>query len=124
MYAAIRSEETRMTALHVRMNIQWLVPVGKTRSMTEALHLLMSSTRAEPGCLACSVAADVADKGVIRYSEEWASEEALQRQFTTDRFKSLIALVENATETPIVEFLLPTGTRGLEYVEEVCGRQV
>ncbi len=113
-----------MTALHVRMNIQWLVPVGKTRSMIEALHVLMSSTRAEPGCVACSVAADVAEKGVIRYSEEWTTEDALQRQFTTDRFKSLITLIEEATEPPLVEFLLPSGTRGLEYVEEVCGRQV
>ena len=113
-----------MTAFHVRMSIQWLVPVGKTRSMTQALHLLMASTRGEPGCVACSVAADVAEKGVIRYSEEWDSEESLQRQFTTDRFKSLIALIDDATEAPFVEFLLPSGSRGLEYVEEVCGRQV
>ena len=91
--------------------------------MTEALHTLMASTRAEPGCVACSVSADLADKGVIRYSEEWQSEDALQRQFTTDRFKSLVALVEDATEAPVVEFNLPGGTRGLEYVEEVCGRQ-
>jgi len=105
------------------MTIQWLVPVGKTRSMTEALHLLMASTRAEPGCLGCSVSADLSVKGVIRYSEEWESEDALQQQFVTDRFKSLIALVEDATETPIVEFILPKGNRGLEYVEEVCGRQ-
>ena len=112
-----------MTALHARMTIQWLVPVGKARSMTEALHTLMASTRAEPGCVACSVSADLADKGVIRYSEEWQSEDALQRQFTTDRFKSLVALVEDATEAPVVEFNLPGGTRGLEYVEEVCGRQ-
>ena len=84
----------------------------------------MASTRAEPGCLTCSVSADVADKGVIRYSEEWESEEALQRQFETDRFKSLVALMEDATEAPIVEFTLPGGNRGLEYVEEVCGRQI
>ncbi len=105
------------------MTISWLVPVGKTRSMTEALHALIKLTRAEPGCLGCSVAADVGDKGVIRYSEDWESEDALQQQFTTDRFKSLVSLVEDATESPVVEFNLPGGTRGLEYVEEVCGRQ-
>jgi quinol monooxygenase YgiN len=104
------------------MTIQWLVPVGKARSMTEALHLLMASTRGEPGCIGCSVSADVGEKGKIRYSEEWQSEDALQRQFETDRFKSLVALVENATEPPVVEFLLPSGSRGLEYVEDVCSR--
>ena len=111
-----------MTALHASMTIQWLVPVGKARSMTEALHLLIASTRGEPGCIGCSVSADVGEKGKIRYSEEWQSEDALQRQFETDRFKSLVALVENATEPPVVEFLLPSGSRGLEYVEDVCSR--
>jgi quinol monooxygenase YgiN len=112
-----------MTALHVRMTIQWLVPVGKTRSMIEALHQLIATTRAEPGCVACSVSADVASKGLVGYSEEWESEEALQRQFQTDRFKSLIALMEDVSEAPLVEFVLPGGNRGLEYVEDVCGRQ-
>ena len=56
-----------MTASHACMTIQWLVPVGQARSMTEALHLLMASTRGEPGCVACSVSADVAAKGTGRY---------------------------------------------------------
>ena len=91
--------------------------------MTEALHLLVASTRTEPGCIGCSVAADIGEKGRIRYSEEWSTEDALQRQFQTDRFRRLIALVENATEAPIVEFLLPGGSRGLEYVQDVVGRR-
>jgi quinol monooxygenase YgiN len=111
-----------MTALNVRMTIQWLVPVGKARSMTEALHRLLASTRAEPKCVTCSVSADLASKGIIRYSEEWESEEALQRQFHTDRFRGLIALMEDTSEAPVVEFTLPGGNRGFEYVEEVCGR--
>ena len=105
------------------MTIQWLVPVGKARSMTEALHLLVASTRNEAGCVGCSVSADLAQKGKIRYSEEWLSEEALQQQFQTDRFKSLVALVEDATEPPVIEFVLPGGSRGLEYVEDVCSRR-
>ena len=112
-----------MPALHAYMTIEWLVPVGKARSMTEALHLLVASTRTEPGFVGCSVAADLGEKGRIRYSEEWLTEDALQRQFQTDRFRRLIALVENATEAPIVEFLLPGGSRGLEYVQDVVGRR-
>jgi quinol monooxygenase YgiN len=105
------------------MTIEWIVPVGKARSMTEALHVLMATTRTEPGCVGCSVSADLADKGKIRYSEEWQTEDALRRQFNTDRFRRVIALVENATETPIVEFLLPGGSRGLEYIQGVVGRR-
>ncbi len=112
-----------MAALHACMTIEWIVPVGRARSMTEALHVLMGSTRSEAGCVACSVSADLGDKGRIRYSEEWLTEDALQRQFQTDRFRRVIALVENSTEPPIVEFLLPGGSRGLEYIQDVCGRR-
>jgi quinol monooxygenase YgiN len=105
------------------MTIQWLVPVGKTRSMTQALHVLAGSTRAEPGCVSCSVSADIGTKGVIRYSEEWESEEALRSQFGTDRFKNIIALIDDSTEAPVVEFQLPGGNRGLEYVEEAYGSE-
>jgi quinol monooxygenase YgiN len=108
-----------MSALHVRMTIQWLVPVGKTRSMIQALHMLAAATRAEPGCVACSVSADLAAKGVVRYSEEWESEDALRSQFGTDRFKDIVALIDDSSETPVVEFELPGGNRGLEYVDEV-----
>jgi quinol monooxygenase YgiN len=105
------------------MVVQWLVPVGQARSMTEALYALMAPTRAEPECVGCTLSADLGERGTIRYSEEWRTEQALQRQFHTERFKSLIALVEHATEPPLVEFELPNGSRGLEYVEEVCRAQ-
>src|SRR5260221_7944250 len=76
----------RMTAPHVCMTIQWLVPVGKTRSMTEALHSLMASTRSEAGCIACSVSADVGRKGKIRPTQKRLSQDPLQQQFQTQPF--------------------------------------
>ncbi len=108
-----------MTAPHVGMTIRWFVPVERTRSTAGALQMLMSSTRTEPGFVACSVSIDVANTGVIQYGEEWQSEEALQAQFDTDRFRSLLSLVDDATEAPVVEFALADGKRGLEYVQEV-----
>jgi quinol monooxygenase YgiN len=105
------------------MTIQWLVPLGKTRSLTEALHSLMVTTRAQPGCLGCSVSTNVGDKGTVRYTEEWGSESALRDQFDSDRFHSLVSLVESASEPPLVEFELPHGSRGLEYIREVGERR-
>src|SRR5436190_24040304 len=100
-----------MTALPVRMTIHWQVPMGRARSMTDAIHLLMPSTRTQPGCVGCSVSTDMGESSVIRYSEEWRSEDALQRQFQTERFRSLIALVEDALEPPFVEFVLRSEER-------------
>ena len=55
------------------MTIQWLEPLGKTRSLTEALHSVMVTARAHPGCLGCSVSTNVGERGTVRYSEEWGS---------------------------------------------------
>jgi quinol monooxygenase YgiN len=118
----LRKNWFEMTAVPVRMTIQWLVPLGKTRSLTEALHSLMVTARAQPGCLGCSVSTNVGERGTVRYSEDWGSESALREQFDTDRFRHLVALVESATEAPLVEFELPSGSRGLEYMREAAGR--
>ncbi len=112
-----------MHPVRVRMVIEWFVPVAKTRFITDALHRLMVAARAEPGCVGCSVTTDVGDRGTIRYVEDWQSEADIQRQFRTERFTNLVALVEDGEEAPFVEFELPTGIRGLDYVEEVCRHQ-
>ena len=44
---------------------------------------------------------------------------SLRRELRSDRFATLAALMESATEPPVVEIALPGGTRGLDYVEEV-----
>ncbi len=112
-----------MRAAPVRMTIEMFVPVAKIRSILEALNGLMVAGRAEPGCIGCSVTTDIGERGVIQYVEEWQTEADLQRQFQSDRFSSLVALVEGGEEAPFVEFDLPRGTRGLDYVEETCGKQ-
>jgi quinol monooxygenase YgiN len=101
-----------------RMTIQWLVPVGRTRSMSETLHALMAVARGEPGCVRCSLSADLAERGTLRYTEDWDSEDELRQQFQTSRFRSLLALLEDAIEPPLIEFTLPSGVRGLDYVNE------
>jgi quinol monooxygenase YgiN len=81
----------------------------------------MIAARAERGCLTCSVSTEAGRQVGVRYVEEWINEEVLQRQLRSDRFASLATLMETATEAPSLEIQLPTGIRGLDYVEEVRG---
>ena len=103
----------------VTMTLRWSIPLGESRCITDALHRVMAAARAQFGCIGCSVTTHVGRHVGVEYIEEWASEDDLRRELLSDRFTSLAALMESATEAPQVEFALPTGRRGLDYVEEV-----
>jgi quinol monooxygenase YgiN len=110
-----------MASSVVTMSLRWNVPLGESRCITDALHRVMAAARAQFGCIGCSVTTHVGRHVGVEYIEEWSSEADLIRELKSDRFTSLAALMESATEPPFVEFSLPHATRGLDYVEEVRG---
>jgi len=103
----------------VKMTLQWLVPLGQSRSLTDALHQLMLAARARPGCLGCCLSTDVGGQVDVRYTEDWADEALLRYELRSERFERLASLLESSTRPPKVEFALPAGIRGLDYAEEV-----
>jgi quinol monooxygenase YgiN len=100
------------------MTVEWLVPRGQARAITIALHSLMTTTRAAHGCIGCSTSTDLGDRDTVRYTEEWRTEEDLRGRLRSDTFHQLAALVDNSTGPARVEFDLPSGKRGLDFVEE------
>ena len=110
-----------MASTPVRMTLTWTVPSGESRPIVSALQGLMLSTRAQAGCIGCSLSTDVHKKVVISYIEEWSSEDDLRRELRSDRFAALAELIEHASEYPTIEFALPGSTRGVDYVEEIRG---
>lgn len=103
----------------VRMTIEWFVPLGQTRPITMALHSLAGETRATRGCIGCSVSTDIGNRGTVRYTEEWLTEEDLRQHVRSDIFGHLVTLMDGATEPPRIEFKLVHETRGLDFVAEV-----
>ena len=87
-----------------------------SQDLLEALRFLAVSTRLEPGCLGCSAWSD--PDATVRYSEAWATEADMRRHVRSDRFTSLLGVLESAQE-PHVQFDFVTATRGLDYIEEV-----
>ena len=103
----------------VRMTLRWHVPIGRSRSVTVALHSLMVAARGEPGFVSSSISADVNTQAGVQYVEEWASEDHLRRMLASDHFAQIAALIDDAPEAPWVSFALPTGDRGIDYLDEV-----
>ena len=110
-----------MGSASVRMTVEWLVPLGETRPITMALHAVAADTRGIHGCLGCSVSTDIGKGGAVRYVEDWLTEEDLRRRLQSDTFAQLITLIEGASQAPRIEFALPRGKRGLDFVAEVRG---
>src|SRR6188508_3622976 len=102
-----------------RMTVEWYVPTGQMRPITLALHTLATESRSMPGCLGCSVSTDFASQGIIRYVEEWVTEQHLRDRVRADTFTQLVNIIEETPEPPFVEFMLAHTTRGLDFVEEV-----
>jgi quinol monooxygenase YgiN len=103
----------------VHVVLEWKIPPGQARPITEALQAVMLATRRERGCAGCSLATQVSDLVTVRYEEDWETEDGLRHHLRSDRFRALATLVESATETPRIEFVLPQGARGLDYAEQV-----
>jgi quinol monooxygenase YgiN len=86
------------------------------QDLLEALRFLAVGTRLEPGCVQCLAWTDA--DWTVRYVEEWATEADMRQRVRSDRFTSLLGVVESAQE-PRVQFDFVTTSRGLDYVADV-----
>ena len=114
-----------MSSDTVRMILKWTVPQGESRHIVSALQGLMLVTRAETGCVGCSLSTEAHKhaKVEIQYIEEWSSEDDLTRRLRSDKFSALAELMEHASEFPSMEFALQGSTRGVDYAEEIRGSE-
>lgn len=101
----------------VRFTVTLSASAKDAKGLVEALRFLMMSTRPERGCLGCYVWTE--PDSSVHYVEEWSNEEDMRRRVGSDRFTSVLALLESAREAPHVQFDFVSSTRGLDYVAEV-----
>jgi quinol monooxygenase YgiN len=101
----------------VRLTVTLRPSARGVHDLVDAFRFLIVSTRIEPGCLGCSVWTDPDLR--VHYVEEWSSEMDIRRRVGSDRFTSVLALLESVREAPHVQFDFVSATRGLDYVEEV-----
>jgi quinol monooxygenase YgiN len=101
----------------VRLTVSITAATRGAANLLDALRYISTSTRLEDGCLACLVWAG--PESTLHYVEEWATEDNMRQRVRSDRFTSLLAVMESAPEPPEVRFDFVTRSRGLDYVAEV-----
>lgn len=82
----------------------------------------MVSAQVDRGCEHAELARDAEDDSVLIYSEDWADAEQLERRIRSERFISLLGLMEACQSAPRFELRFVSDVRGLDYVASV--RQV
>ena len=105
----------------VRFTVTFAAVGNESWRLLEALRPFTAATHPGHGCLAwaLTVSSDAGHASCLRYREDWSSEVELRDRVRSDRFPRLLAVMEAALIRPRIEFELPTGSRGLEYVEEL-----
>jgi len=100
----------------VRLTVGLKASQRGAAQLLEAFRYLVVPTRLQAGCLGCSTWTD--PDGVVHYVEEWATETQMRERVRSERFVSLLAILESADEPPQVQFDFVSATRGLDYIAE------
>jgi quinol monooxygenase YgiN len=110
--------ERLVLTTHAMVRLSIALRAASARSaqdLLEAFRFLAVGTRLERGCLGCSEWLE--RDSVVRYVEEWATEPEMRRRVQSERFTSVLAVLESAQDAQ-VQFDFVTESRGLEYVAE------
>jgi quinol monooxygenase YgiN len=89
--------------------------------LDEGLRILKSiaeRTRAEPGCVICSVHRDVEDTRVVVLEEVWRSEQKMRLHLASNEYRSVLLLMEMCEEQPVVRFDIIAGSTGIETIRQ------
>jgi quinol monooxygenase YgiN len=92
-----------------------------TDELLQALRSVMRSVQVDSGCADAHLLADVDDRSVLWYWEDWFGLDVFERHLRSERFARLLAIVETSSTLPLLECRLVVETRGLDYLAAVRG---
>jgi quinol monooxygenase YgiN len=97
---------------------------GQTDTLLQALRSVMRSVQVDAACADAHVLADVDDRSVLWYWEDWSAVDAFERHLRSERFARLLALIETSSTLPRLECRVVNEIRGLDYLASVRGVEV
>lgn len=85
------------------------------------LRSLVGPVRAERGCVGTQLLKDAGDQFELRWVEDWCSIEDFENHLRGPSFRQILAVVELASVSPVVEIDDVASRRGFGLVEEILG---
>jgi quinol monooxygenase YgiN len=102
----------------VHATIRVIIAAKQRKEALMILGSMIEQTKLDEGCISCRLYQDVQEDGALMLQERWTSEENLHRHLRSDRFHSVLLVVEMASEPPEIRFECVIRSEALEVIEE------
>ncbi len=93
------------------------VPRSKRLEIFRALRSVLATTEVQSECERCRLYRDAQDDRVFLLVQEWTTQTALDRYLRSDLYRTVLAVLETASEPPEVRFDTLARRAGVEVVE-------
>ena len=103
----------------VHASIRLLIPPDKWQEALAILGSVIELIRFEEGCMSCRLYQDLHEEGALMLTQIWENHDSLERHLRSDRFRTVLLVVEMATEYPEVRFDVIASTSGMETIQKV-----
>lgn len=103
----------------VHATIRMLMSTGKRKEALTILKPIIEQTKLDPGCISCRLYQDVVEEDALMLEQLWASENDLQRHLRSQRFHTILLVVEMASESPEIRFDMVSHSNGIDVIERV-----
>lgn len=98
-----------------------VVPATKREEVLRTLRSLRGPTEAYPGCGTCRAYQDAEDENALLLLQEWSTNVSLARYLRSDVYRTILAVMESASEPPELRFDAVVATAGVELLKVVRG---
>jgi len=102
----------------VKATIRISISGKKRKEAVIVLRDLMEETKLTEGCVSYRLYQDVQEDRWLMLEETWTSQKLLERHLRSNRFLSVLLVMEMATEVPEVRFEVISHCSGIETIEK------
>jgi quinol monooxygenase YgiN len=112
------ADEDQGTDIHIHVTIRMHIAPKKRQEARLILGSMIEQTKLEEGCVSCRLYQDVLAKGAFMLEEIWASDQVLQRHLRSEKFRTVLLVIEMATEAPEIRFDKVLQSTGISTIQK------
>jgi len=105
----------------ISATLRIVAPLQQRKRVMEILRSISEPIKAEPGCIGLNIYQDLDDKEVIILEEVWQSQTDLDRHIRSERYRSILTLMDMSSEPPEIRFNTIAHSAGIEAIQAVRG---
>ena len=107
----------------ITSSIRITAPENPDGEIVRVLRSLIEPTRVHTGCISCGLYKDLYDPDSIIWSEEWNTQDDLERHLRSPQYNKILAAIDMSDTQPDMRFNTVVETRGMQLIAEARGKE-